>query len=155
MPLQSIPTLGHFPTACCVIWALLCGKIALLLMDWLNSKFLLPVGRHYLFLPCLGPSTKDCLVCCCCWGCASLSRDPFSLLPFFASLLFRWIQLVIRWPISLHYQQNDLGSKEPSTPGDSCNGLGFPMIPIFLMVWLVVLLPLLLSILLILFMLLL
>ena len=34
--------------------------------------------------------------------------------------------MVLRWPVSLQYQQNDLSPIESSTLGDSCDGLGFP-----------------------------
>ena len=43
-----------------------------------------------------------------------------------ASLLFNLIQFSFKWVVSLQYQQESSGFREPSVPRASCGGLGFP-----------------------------
>ena len=61
---------------------------------------------------------SDCL--------GSQSAVFFSGCPFSrASPLFNLIQFYFRQPVSLQYQQECSGYKEPSVPGTSCGGQGF------------------------------
>ena len=43
-----------------------------------------------------------------------------------ASLLFYFIQFSFKWQVSLEYQQESSGFRDPSIPGSSCGGLNFP-----------------------------
>ena len=126
----------------CIILTLACVEIVSFLMDQKNSILSSLFGRALSLGPLPGSldkgvsSLSDCLMEC------SIGQRPYwPPSPLLANLLFRWIQFALRWLVSLQYWQNSSVFKEPSAPGDSCDGHvfpwnGFPPTPVLLSGWL-------------------
>ena len=112
-------TLGHFPTACCIILILVWPKI-----PWLDCNHnTLSVSGCSLGLDHRQRSLQLVKPAECALE-AELSLINFSC--SWASLQFSLIKLSLRWLVSLQYWDPRLGFSDSSAPSASWDGQGFP-----------------------------